>query len=474
MDPLKPLRVAVPRNGRRRLPEVLAVTLALLGFGGAVLWGRLRLGAQMRAQILQRDAVILQTLARREAAEAASRDPTFDPADPASQYAVLLGMADLTNIIAARLFDAAGHFVAGVPLEVKEATLGEATLACLQTLEPLVRFRVGASRSELFLHLPNLEAPRADTLTWVEVYIPFAAPNTPTLLGVGQFMLEGYSLGREFARLDARLNRQAALLFLAGTGVIGGMLGGAFRRLERLNRALAERSAALERANQALAQAARSAALGAVTAHLVHSLKNPVAGLQAFVAAQQDNAPPGAHQDWREALAATRRMQQLIHDAVQVLREQESGPAGEVSAAELAETVLAPIRAAARARGVTLEACSIGTALLDRRVAGLVRLILTNLVQNGLEVTPAGGRVELGMQADATAWVWEVRDSGGGVPVAVRDRLFQPVPSTKEGGSGIGLAISNQLARHLGAELTLAETSPAGSVFRLRLPRGTG
>jgi signal transduction histidine kinase len=64
-----------------------------------------------------------------------------------------------------------------------------------------------------------------------------------------------------------------------------------------------------------------------------------------------------------------------------------------------------------------------------------------------------------------------VRDQGPGIPEAVRARLFEPGPSTKEGGSGLGLAISRQLARHLGAELELAETSPRGSVFRVRLPR---
>jgi signal transduction histidine kinase len=48
--------------------------------------------------------------------------------------------------------------------------------------------------------------------------------------------------------------------------------------------------------------------------------------------------------------------------------------------------------------------------------------------------------------------------------------LFEPVQSRKEGGSGIGLAITRQLAGHLGAELTLVSSSAAGTVFRLRLP----
>lgn len=450
-----------------------AIGLAVAAFGLAVLWGRLQLGMQMRTQILERDAVILQTLARREAAELAVRDPAFDPADPASQYAVLLGMADLTNIIAARLFDAAGRFVAGVPVAVKEAALSEATLAQLQTLAPLTRFRPDAPRTELFLQLPNLEAPGTDRLTWVEVYIPFPAPDGRTLVGVGQFMLEGYTLEREFARLDRRLNRQAAGLFGLGAVLLSLGLGWAFHRLNRANRLLADRSADLQRANQALAEAARSAALGAVTAHLIHSLKNPVAGLQSFVVARQD-AAPAESAEWREALAATRRMQTLIQDVVQVLRDQEAAPSFSLSLPELAEAVVASQRGLAATRGVTLLTRCTGEASLDNHVAGLLRLILVNLVQNALEATPAGGLVELSLHADAEAVRAEVRDEGTGIPESVRARLFEPVRSTKEGGSGIGLAIARQLARHLGAELTLVSTSARGSLFRVHLPRAAG
>lgn len=451
-----------------------AIVLAVAAFGLAVLWGRLQLGMQMRTQILERDAVILQALARREAAELAARDPAFDPAEPASQYAVLLGMADLTNIIAARLFDATGHFVAGVPVAVKEAALSEATLAQLQTLAPLTRFRPDVPRTELFLQLPNLEAPGADRLTWVEVYIPFPAPDGRTLVGVGQFMLEGYTLEREFVRLDRRLNRQAAGFFGLGAVLISLGLGWAFHRLNQTNRLLAARSADLQRANQALAEAARSAALGAVTAHLVHSLKNPVAGLQSFVVARQDTAAPAESAEWREALAATRRMQALIQDVVQVLRDQEAAPSFNLSLPELAEAVAASLRGLAAARGVTLLTRCSGEVSLDNHVAGLLRLILVNLVQNALEATPAGGLVELSLHAEAEAVRAEVRDEGTGIPESVRARLFEPVRSTKEGGSGIGLAIARQLARYLGAELTLVSTSARGSLFRVHLPRAAG
>jgi C4-dicarboxylate-specific signal transduction histidine kinase len=63
-----------------------------------------------------------------------------------------------------------------------------------------------------------------------------------------------------------------------------------------------------------------------------------------------------------------------------------------------------------------------------------------------------------------------VADEGPGIPEELRPKLFAPCRTTKPGGSGIGLAISQQLAHHLGAELELKQTGPAGAVFTLTLP----
>jgi two-component system sensor histidine kinase QseC len=164
-------------------------------------------------------------------------------------------------------------------------------------------------------------------------------------------------------------------------------------------------------------------------------------------------------------------MQSLIQQVVQVLRDQESAPAFTLTLGELAGAVAAQTRALAAERGVRFETRCEGESALDNRVAGLLRLILANLVQNALEATPRGGGVELAVRADGPNVMAEVRDQGPGLPEAVRARLFEPVRSTKEGGSGIGLAISRQLARHLGAELMLVSTSAQGTVFRVTLPR---
>jgi len=91
-------------------------------------------------------------------------------------------------------------------------------------------------------------------------------------------------------------------------------------------------------------------------------------------------------------------------------------------------------------------------------------------VQNAIEATPPGKIVELLVTGDARVTTFEVQDQGPGLPEGLAVRLFTPVTSGKKGGGGIGLAISKQLAQSLGAELELAASGSAGSVFRLSVP----
>jgi signal transduction histidine kinase len=97
-------------------------------------------------------------------------------------------------------------------------------------------------------------------------------------------------------------------------------------------------------------------------------------------------------------------------------------------------------------------------------------LILENLVQNGIEATPAGKTVQVMVTGGAGAINFEVSDQGSGLPAGMETRLFMPCTSVKKGGGGIGLAISKQLAQSLGAQLELAGNSSTGCRFRLIVP----
>ena len=125
--------------------------------------------------------------------------------------------------------------------------------------------------------------------------------------------------------------------------------------------------------------------------------------------------------------------------------------------------MLAPkAKVLADAAGVRFETKVQFDGKLSNREADLILLILENLVQNGIEATPAGKTVEVMVTGTDGAISFEVCDQGSGLPAGTETRLFMPCTSVKIGGGGIGLAISKQLAQSLGAQLELAgNSSPA-------------
>jgi signal transduction histidine kinase len=96
--------------------------------------------------------------------------------------------------------------------------------------------------------------------------------------------------------------------------------------------------------------------------------------------------------------------------------------------------------------------------------------IISNLLSNAFRWTPEGGRVELALSED-DAWVSVVVvDSGPGITVEERERIFRPFWSRDGGGTGLGLAIARELAVALGGGIEVRSEPGLGSRFELLLP----
>ena len=112
------------------------------------------------------------------------------------------------------------------------------------------------------------------------------------------------------------------------------------------------------------------------------------------------------------------------------------------------------------------------TVSIDR---GLLRQALVNLGDNAAQALAAAGRrgtLTLRLEDTPQGVALEVADDGPGVPEEVRPRLFEPYVTSRQPGEGmgLGLAISKKILLDHGGDLELAETSPAGTTFRLLLP----
>jgi two-component system, OmpR family, sensor kinase len=97
--------------------------------------------------------------------------------------------------------------------------------------------------------------------------------------------------------------------------------------------------------------------------------------------------------------------------------------------------------------------------------------IVCNLLDNAFSWTPDGGTVSLGLSAENGSVAVSVRDSGPGISLEDRERIFRPfVTEGNQQGTGLGLAISRELAHALGGELELDSEPGRGTRFELKLP----
>jgi signal transduction histidine kinase len=449
---------------------VYVITLTLLIFALAIWLVTWHVREEFRDRIIKRDGEILHAVATMLQMEQNEGLPDSAPEDEVSQFNVLLKTSRMKWVIATRLYDPRGNFVASFPVYVTDAPIRGEYLEEVRQFRPVDRFVPAANLNDIFL--PNA-APNTRNVTspLLEVFIPLHKSGQNDLQGVAQFIIDGHPIATEFAALDRDLFWQAVTTFTVGSLLMFSSLNWAFRRLYLARQQLRERSKSLLEANKEIALATKTSAVGAVSTHLLHELKSHLFGLQGFISSPSDapNSVEAKHR--RMAVDTTRRMQSLINQVLDVLRnEQGTTRHYEISLKEVADILGEEVKSLAEKSEVNFSATVLTEGTLSSRVANLVIIILMNLVQNGIQATPRRRTVTLSLGRMGDTIECLVRDEGSGFPAHILAGIFKPGHTTKEGGTGIGLALSKQLASHLGAELELRENTKSGCVFALTVP----
>jgi two-component system sensor histidine kinase HydH len=127
--------------------------------------------------------------------------------------------------------------------------------------------------------------------------------------------------------------------------------------------------------------------------------------------------------------------------------------------------------AGARGIAVEVEATEAGTALVD---PAQLRQALDNLVRNAVEATPEGGRVSLAARRESGGHAIEVRDTGRGIEPDHVPRIFDLYFTTKAEGTGVGLAVTQQIVAAHGGTIEVDSRPGAGTTMTVRVPAGEG
>jgi signal transduction histidine kinase len=230
-------------------------------------------------------------------------------------------------------------------------------------------------------------------------------------------------------------------------------------------------------AQEALRRRDRLSAMGELASTVAHEIRNPLNAIA--MSAQRlkkecldlASAWPGEAGEARELVDVIQHEAQRINGKVQQFLEFARPPELNrvvLDAAPWLSGIVSAVRPLAESRHIELSAeTDGGSVLLDPEQ---MRQAVDNVLLNAIEATPEGGRVSVRALAAAREWMLEVRDSGAGIDPADQPKIFDLYFTTKRGGTGVGLAVTQQIVAAHGGTIEVDSVPGRGTTLRIRVP----
>jgi len=232
----------------------------------------------------------------------------------------------------------------------------------------------------------------------------------------------------------------------------------------------------LAASHRRLQHAASLAAVGELSSSIVHEIRNPLSSiklnLQALHRKVQDDA---AHAELADiAMTQVARLEKMLTDLLSYGKPLHLH-LGRVTVGDLARDAVEVVRKEREEKQVSVDIEDhLGqTGLIAD--GEQIRRALTNLVVNAVQAVPESGIVLISAKidpGDLDRMIISVSDNGPGIPELHRDQLFQPFFTTRDGGTGLGLANVRKIVEDHGGTVSAANRPGGGAVFTMVLPLG--
>jgi PAS domain S-box-containing protein len=252
--------------------------------------------------------------------------------------------------------------------------------------------------------------------------------------------------------------------------------------------AQADRDAALHAAQQARSEAeSANRAKADFLATMSHELRTPINAALGYseLLSMGVRGPvtPAQIEDLARIQRSQRLLLALVNDILNFARL-EAGQIelrlADVPLDEVLTSLEAMISPQVQAKGLAYRQSGCDDEVRLRADMEKLQQVLLNLLTNAIKFTGAGGEIELTCDADDACVRLSVRDSGRGIESEQIERVFEPfvqldrhLTQASQQGVGLGLAISRDLMRAMGGELTVTSTPGIGSTFVARIPRAS-
>jgi two-component system sensor histidine kinase HydH len=297
--------------------------------------------------------------------------------------------------------------------------------------------------------------------------------------GVLAGLLSGYATARALTRRVARLSIRVQAVQAHLDQEVGAMtvLGPAhFGELDKqLDRVVDRVSAVcqqLQEQERELLRAEQLAAVGELAAGVAHEVRNPLTGVKFLLqaAVRPQNPTPLTVDRLHLMLQEVGRIERTVQGLMDFA---QAGPR-DLRTHDIRTFVKSAVDVAqsrAERKSVSLQLISSRAPLCAAVDRDQFLSLLTNLLFNAIDATPAGGEIVVSTGTGLGGMIQvEVSDSGPGIDRSLAGKLFTPFATTKPTGTGLGLTVARRVAREHGGELTAADRSGGGACFTLTLP----
>ena len=238
-------------------------------------------------------------------------------------------------------------------------------------------------------------------------------------------------------------------------------------------------AASLDRQREELRRAERLATVGRISAQITHEIRNPLnaIGLNAELLEEELRGAGAPRQEAVHLVQAISREVDRLNDVAEEYLRFAKPPRQDLARQDLTELLaslldfLSPELAAARIEVRRELAPDLPAVRGDE---GRLRAVFLNLLRNGREAMPQGGAVTVRTRRAEGFVDVEVGDTGGGIPPEHLGRIFEAFYSTKERGTGLGLAFAQQVVKEHGGEIRCESAVGRGTTFTVRLPADAG